>query len=632
MEQSTQNALLDEAIGAARGGDRTKAKDKLTRYLRYDQKNEHAWLWMSAVVESDRERIFCLNNVLKLNPNNKMAKRGLALLGALPADMRADLDIEIIGVDLKADVTTAGAAGKRQKRGGFTFRRNRRLENVAIAGLAVPIVGGCIVFGLNLGGSQVVVAGLLGIESPTPRPTATPVPPTLTPTNTPIPPTATEVAIATPIIGANQTPIAELLGVSYTAAPPSVEVPFFPEEAYNTGERAYLAGEYDAALLSFRDAVEQNANNYAAHYYTGAIYLEKKDYNRAFLSYSAALKINSGFAPALLGRGQANFRSGGNPLSDYQKAKDAAREWAEPYIQTAIYYADRKQPDKAIAELETARGLDSNNVNVYWNLAEQYLAVGRVDEALAVLQTGLELDATALDLYRVQAKILLAVEDFQTALEKINLYISYRPTDAEGWTIQGRAYLGLDDAANAFAALTRAVELKPFDPRDALVARGTANLILGQPEAARADFDRALQLGITTRNRLLIGHAYYDVGDYVTAVKEFEKAVASDTTGFETNYWLGRSLVSNEQYDKGIEAINDALGRADTDLRRFDCFYQRALAYDGLDERDSAVQDLRDALVLNVTDRETEQADATLILSRLGGPEVNATYTPTAQP
>jgi hypothetical protein len=62
FDQTTQNAVLDEAIAAARGGDRTKAKDKLTRYLRYDQKNEHAWLWMSAVVESDRERVFCLNN------------------------------------------------------------------------------------------------------------------------------------------------------------------------------------------------------------------------------------------------------------------------------------------------------------------------------------------------------------------------------------------------------------------------------------------------------------------------------------------------------------------------------------------------------------------------------------------
>jgi tetratricopeptide (TPR) repeat protein len=632
MDQSTQNALLDEAIGAARGGDRTKAKDKLTRYLRYDQKNEHAWLWMSAVVESDRERIFCLNNVLKLNPNNKTAKRGLALLGALPAEMRADLDIEVIGVDLKADVVTVGASGKAKKRGGFTFRRNRRLENVAIALLAVFMLAGCIVFGFNLGESQVRVAELLGIESATPLPTATPIPPTPTATLTPIPPTATEVAIATPIVGANQTPIAELLGVSYTPTPPGFDVPFFPEEAYNKGEKAYLAREYDAALLSFRDAIEQNANNYAAHYYMGAIYLEKKDYNRAFQSFGAALKINTGFAPALLGRGQANSKLGGSPLSDFQKAKDADPDWADPYIQTAIYYADRKQPDLAIAELETARGLNSNNVVVYWNLAEQYLALGRIDEAQAFLQTGLDLDATALDLYRVQAKILNAVQDFQTALEKINLYISYRPTDAEGWTIQGRAFLGLGDAANAFAALTRAVELKPFDPREALVARGTANLILGEPEAARADFNRALQLGITTRNRLLIGQAYYNVADYETAVEEFKKAVASDTTGFETNYWLGKALVANEQYEEAIESIKDALSRADTDLKRFDCFYLRALAYDKLDERDSAVLDLRDALVLNVAGRETEQADATLILSRLGGPRVNGTHTPTPQP
>src|SRR3990172_12800557 len=123
-EQSTQNALLDEAIAAAKGGDRTKAKDKLTRFLRYDQKNEHAWLWMSSVVESDRERIFCLNNALKLNPNNKTAKRGLALLGALPPEMRADLDIEVIGVDLKADSSSSGPT--QHKRGGFTLRPSRR--------------------------------------------------------------------------------------------------------------------------------------------------------------------------------------------------------------------------------------------------------------------------------------------------------------------------------------------------------------------------------------------------------------------------------------------------------------------------------------------------------------------------
>jgi hypothetical protein len=103
FDQATQRNLLDEAISAAKSGDRIKAKDKLTRYLRYDQKNEHAWLWMSSVVDSDRERIFCLTNVLKLNANNKTAKRGLALLGALPPEMRGDLEIEVIGVDLKSE-------------------------------------------------------------------------------------------------------------------------------------------------------------------------------------------------------------------------------------------------------------------------------------------------------------------------------------------------------------------------------------------------------------------------------------------------------------------------------------------------------------------------------------------------
>src|SRR3990172_2491101 len=115
-EQSTQNALLDEAIAAAKGGDRTKAKDKLTRFLRYDQKNEHAWLWMSSVVESDRERIYCLNNALKINPNNRTAKRGLALLGALPAELRAELNIEIVGVTMEADEKPKPPA---KRRGGF---------------------------------------------------------------------------------------------------------------------------------------------------------------------------------------------------------------------------------------------------------------------------------------------------------------------------------------------------------------------------------------------------------------------------------------------------------------------------------------------------------------------------------
>jgi tetratricopeptide (TPR) repeat protein len=637
FDKATQTNLLDEAIASAKGGDRIKAKDKLTRYLRYDQKNEHAWLWMSSVVESDRERIFCLTNVLKLNPNNKSAKRGLALLGALPPEMRGDLDIEVIGVDLKADANRDARGGSATaRRGGFAIRRNRRVENIAIALLAVVIVIGFILFGLNIAGSRLAAASLLGIKTPTYTASPSPLPAateTAAPTETPVPPTATDVAPDVPVVGANGTPIADFLGLPhYTPTPLGFKIPFFPEEAFGRGQKAYSDGDLDGAITSFKDAISQNKEDYVAHYYLGLIYLQKKNYNPAFNEFGSALKINSGFAPAYLGRGQATFGLGGNPLADYQKAKDASPNLVDPYIQAAAFYASRRNSDAAITELETARAIAPANVVVAWSLAEQYWLAGRMADAKTSLQTGFTVDGTAIDLYRVQAEILLSDGNFADALSNSNIYISYQPADPEGWILQGQAYVGLGQNDKALAALTKAVELKPDDPRDALIARGTAELKLGNPDAARKDFDQALALGITTRNRLLIGMAYYNSGDFETAVIEFNKSVGADQTLFETNYWLGASQVAAGQFKDSLKALNAALSKANSDLKRFDAFYTRAQAYHGLEQNDNAVSDLRDALVLNVEGRDDERKAAELLLSSLNGQKVSATQTPTPHP
>lgn len=627
-EQSTQNALLDEAIASAKGGDRIKAKDKLTRFLRYDQKNEHAWLWMSSVVESDRERIFCLNNALKLNPNNKTAKRGLALLGALPPEMRADLDIEVIGVDLKADSSSASPA--QRKRGGFTIRRSRQLETTAIVVLALVVIAGFVIFGFNAFGLGKRITSI-GIT-----PSATPLPPTAThtPTPTPVPPTPTELAPATPMAGAGQTPIAIFLGLpEFTPTPEPFKLPFFPEEAFARGEKAYKEGLNDAAVIAFKDAIKKNRSNYAAHYYLGQIYLQQKSYNQSYNSFTDALKINSRFALAYIGRGQATSHfPNGNPIPDYDKAKNAEPTWVEPYIQAAIYYASRNKTDAAIAQLETARSFAPTNVIVHWNLAEQYLAAGRIEDARATLNAGFDVDPTVLDLYRVQTLLLIVDKDYQTALNKINIYLSYRPADPEGWTLQGKVFLGMGEAEAAVTSLNRAVELKPDDPSEALITRGTAQLLLGNSDTAGDDFDKALTTRFTTSNLLLIGQAYYNVGDYENARTKFKRAYDSDKTSFDTNYWLGAAQVGAGSHGDAVKSLDDALSKADTDLKKFDVYYQRGKAHKGLDERDKAVDDLREALLLNVTDRAQEQEDAALLLSQLGGAIVSATQTPTPQP
>jgi hypothetical protein len=75
---------LRQAIVAAKEGRKEEARYLLETVLDADERNEQVWLWMSAVVDSDEERIVCLENVLTINPNNEAARKGLAALGMEP--------------------------------------------------------------------------------------------------------------------------------------------------------------------------------------------------------------------------------------------------------------------------------------------------------------------------------------------------------------------------------------------------------------------------------------------------------------------------------------------------------------------------------------------------------------------
>ncbi len=86
--------LVERGIAAARGGQRRVAAGLLVRALKLDPRDERAWLWLSGVVDEPAQRAFCLQAVLRINPANPHARRGLAYLerqGAIAAQPVADL-------------------------------------------------------------------------------------------------------------------------------------------------------------------------------------------------------------------------------------------------------------------------------------------------------------------------------------------------------------------------------------------------------------------------------------------------------------------------------------------------------------------------------------------------------------
>ncbi len=74
-------AMVRAGIEAYRGGKNAEARKLLEKAIELDDYNEQAWMWLSAVVETEDEKRTCLENVLVINPENEEAQRGLKMLG-----------------------------------------------------------------------------------------------------------------------------------------------------------------------------------------------------------------------------------------------------------------------------------------------------------------------------------------------------------------------------------------------------------------------------------------------------------------------------------------------------------------------------------------------------------------------
>lgn len=76
------NELTQRGINALKANDRASARKLLAAALQQDQNDATAWLWLAAAMDTPGQRIDCLRQVLKIDPNNQAAIKGLAALGA----------------------------------------------------------------------------------------------------------------------------------------------------------------------------------------------------------------------------------------------------------------------------------------------------------------------------------------------------------------------------------------------------------------------------------------------------------------------------------------------------------------------------------------------------------------------
>jgi len=77
----SKQELLKQAVEAGRNKEPEHARGLLLQLLHLDNREPLYWLLMSTAVESREEQIYCLKNVLRLDPENSAAIHDLKQLG-----------------------------------------------------------------------------------------------------------------------------------------------------------------------------------------------------------------------------------------------------------------------------------------------------------------------------------------------------------------------------------------------------------------------------------------------------------------------------------------------------------------------------------------------------------------------
>lgn len=538
----SESLMFREAMSAIEEGDQFRARDLLARLLRADKSRPEYWLYMSSVVETKKEQIYCLKSVLRLDPDNHLARQGLVMFGELSAEegmvpaplVRRNWEVEF---------------DEQEEQPSFPKQilPSRPLPRVLMILGVVAIVSVVILY-VFFGRSDRPLFKV--------RLTITPIPWTLTPSVTPTRTPRFRTSTPTP---AEAQPLWMLLEATYTPTPLYVNTPHPRTEAYRAGLRAYERGDYESMLSFMQQAAREELDSPDTQYYVGEAYRLMDEYALAIEAYDEVLEIDPDFAPVYLARARLNlsFNRRVNILEDLNLAIELDPTFGGAYLERAAYWVRAADYQQASEDLQVVRDLLPESALGYLIQAQVDLGLGDSQDALQNAFQAYQRDITLLPAYLVLGRAYLVNEQPEKAVEYLNVYMLYEKEDPEAWTLLGRAQFHLgEDFVAALEAFDTAIDLDP-EFVEAYLYRGLTNLALDQGQDA--------------------------VNDLFEARGLFPES-------FEINLAFGQALFSTERYEDAYAQINASLAYTNTLADTAAVFYWNALSLEALERHAEADQ------------------------------------------
>ncbi|MEM4261266.1 MAG: hypothetical protein QXG00_08535, partial [Candidatus Woesearchaeota archaeon] len=225
------------------------------------------------------------------------------------------------------------------------------------------------------------------------------------------------------------------------------------------------------------------------------------------------------------------------------------------------FYICSRNPSLSLIEYQKACDLFPKNYNkitfyisrAYTNLSYDLELNNNYDSALAIINKSIELDPFNPKAYVIKGRIFKKIDKLDSSLVALTQAITIDTNLREAYILRAEILYKKEYWASAIRDYSSAIRIEPNSKLYSY--RGYAYLSLEKNEEAKADFTKAIELGMQD------AFTYYNRGLACLGLSQYEQAIDDITKSLEqdTSYvfsFLNRGY-ANEQLGRYVDAIRD---------------------------------------------------------------------------
>ena len=242
-------------------------------------------------------------------------------------------------------------------------------------------------------------------------------------------------------------------------------------------------------------------------------------------------------------------------VAKYESILKIAPRLGAAYNNLGLLYFQQRNFQQAAGILEKGLKVDPKMSSASALLGISLYQLGKYSEARPRLEAALHANPKDDNAELFLAHDLIKLGELQSAAVHLQNLSRRQPQDQEAWYLLGKIYMQLSEQALS--------KMNAIDPNSVLAHEMSGEIMesMKNYDGAVLEYKKAVEMAPQRPGtHFKLGNAYWYLGEWDTAIKEFQSELVNDPQNCEAQGQIGNILIAQRMnFEEGLAAVDKAL-------------------------------------------------------------------------